>query len=255
MEIEYIPKLPFNEDIFPDIQIEQQDIVMSEEPIFDLSSMVQIIQYAADSTSLHINVVGFSLERKTTIVAIPKKFIDYILEFWDAHNLLRRLFNENYVAENVENVFIRYGDPLVINTWLDWLAILPLLTYFADCNKVEWAQGPVFLNVNSPLQDWAELYFVANKDKAFLVLLMDHGKLITEGLQSHIFEDELDTWAILMYLTTPKKRHELLAHIPCNLYFSRDFWESTLRRWALRQYVLPQVPIFLIESESESEVI
>lgn len=71
---------------------------------------------------------------------------------------------------------------------------------------------------------------------------------MTESIHSRSIDGFLETWATPIYPTTPNCPLGILAQTPCNLYFSTAFWEETLRRWALSQYVSPQLPIRFIET-------
>lgn len=143
------------------------------------------------------------------------------------------------MAENKEKVFIRYEEPLIISSCEEWSVMKSLFIYFVDLNSVEWAQGPIFLHEALPLQDWANVNFPNNEDRAFMIIFLEQTRLHTEAQPLRIFEDGVDCWIVPMFLTSPTRPYGLLSHTPCNLSFTTEFWEFAFRRWALDQFVFP----------------
>lgn len=140
-------------------------------------------------------------------------------------------------------VFVRQDEPLTINTWGEWLGLIPLFIYFADLNKVEWAQGPIFLHDSTNLQGWVAANLnVQNDDRALMFVFLDQGRLYNEAIPTREFENGSGCWDVPMFAMAPS------ADIPNNMYFSSGFWECVLRKWSLTQFVFPSVPIRFIET-------
>lgn len=143
--------------------------------------------------------------------------------YWDTYNILRQLFNECYGAKDKGRVYIRYEDPLIINNWEEWLGLKSLFIYFTDLNRVEWAQGPIFLSEDHPLQDWANAFFANNKERVLMMLFLEQGRLHAEAQPTRVFEDELDYRVVPICITTPITPFGLLPHTPCNISFTMKF--------------------------------
>lgn len=219
----------------PDLLEIDMETDVASYPVTNLQLMVVITQPGQECSGTQINAALFLQERQTSTVSIQKKHLENLLIRWDTHCFMRQVFNENYVGENDQMVFFRYDDPLVVSTWDKWLGLKDPFVFFADQNQLEWAQSPIFMDQDFPLQDWAKSVLVGNEDKAFLVLFLNQGSLCSSALLSCIDLGDFDMWVVPMFLVNPKHNGPF-KRTPCNMLFSVDFLEHVFRLWALNHH-------------------
>lgn len=103
------------------------DIEMAGLATFDSDPMDLIAYESLEESDLEINTANFARENLTTTVALPKKFLLELMDDWDTNVFMRQVYNENYVADDSNFVYVNYQDPLVINCWEEWAALNPYL--------------------------------------------------------------------------------------------------------------------------------